>query len=328
MDPRRRALSAASLGLVAAAPLSRAFAQPAPYPSHSVTMIVPFTAGGTTDILARLMAQQLSMRWNQPVVVENRGGAGGNIGAQAVAVAAPDGYTLCVGTIGTHAINAGLYKKMPYDTQKDFVPISRIATVPNLLVVTPSLPVNSVKELIDYLRANPNKVSYASSGNGTSIHLSGELFKRMTNTEMQHVPYRGSAQAIADLLAGQVQVMFDNAPSSLPSVKAGTLRPLAVTTLQRSPALPNVPTLDESGVKGFEMGSWFGVFAPANTPAAVVKKIDDDMLAILALPEVRKKIEEQAAEPHPETPEEFKAFVAAENRKWGEFTRSLNITLD
>jgi tripartite-type tricarboxylate transporter receptor subunit TctC len=217
---------------------------PAPaadYPTKPIRLVVPFPPGGTTDILARAVAQKLAETWNQQVIVDNRPGAGGNIGADLVAKAAPDGYTLVMGTVGTHAINPNLYGKMPYDHVKDFAPVILVAGVPNVLVVNPSLPVHSVKELIDYAKANPGKLNFASSGNGTSIHLSGELFKTMAGVQMTHVPYKGSAPALADLMGGQVQLMFDNLPSSLGLIKGGKLRAIAVTSTTRAAALPDVP---------------------------------------------------------------------------------------
>src|SRR5438034_5972010 len=256
-----RALAAALL--VVAAPV--ALGQVA-YPTKPVRLVVPFPAGGTTDLLARAAAQKLSEAWGQQVIVDNRPGAAGNIGAELVAKAAPDGYTLLMGTVGTHAINASLYAKMPYDHVKDFAPVILVAGVPNVLVVNPSLPVHSVQELIAYAKANPGKLNFASSGSGTSIHLSGELFKVMTGVQMTHVPYKGSAPALQDLLGGQVQLMFDNLPPSLPQIKAGRLRALAVTSATRAPALPDVPTVAEAGLPGFEASSWFGVLAPAGTP--------------------------------------------------------------
>lgn len=298
------------------------------YPSRAITMVVPFPAGGTTDILGRFVGQGLSAAWGQPVVIENRGGAGGNIGAAAVAKAAPDGYTLLVGTVGTHAINASLYSKMPYDTVKDFIPVTLIASVPNMLVVTPSLPVNSVAELVAYAKANPGKLNMASSGNGTSIHLSGELFKVMTGVDMVHVPYKGSAPALNDLMAGQVQLMFDNMPSALPQVKGGTLKALAVTTATRSPAMPDLPTVAEAGVPGFEASSWFGVFAPAGTPKEIVDKLQAEIARILKTPEMTERLAQQGAVAVGNTSEEFAAYVQAELTKWAGVVKASGAKVD
>src|SRR5438552_13835540 len=262
-----RGLQRAALAALRTVCVSGASAQT--YPTRPIRLVVPFPAGGTTDILAREVGQRLSMTLGQPVVIDNRPGAAGNIGADLVAKSAPDGYTLLMGTVGTHAINASLYAKMPYDHVKDFAPIILVAGVPNVLVVNPSLPVNSVQELIAYAKANPGKLNFASSGPGTSIHLSGELFKVMAGVQMTHVPYKGSAPALQDLLGGQVQLMFDNLPPSLPHIKAGKLRALAVTSVARSPALPDVPTIAESGLPGFEASSWFGILVPAGTPSAI-----------------------------------------------------------
>src|SRR4030095_4088305 len=252
------------LGIVLALVASLACAQT--YPTKPIRLVVPFPPGGATDILARAVAQKLTETWGQSVVVDNRPGAGGNIGTELVAKAAPDGYTLEMGTVGTHAINASLYAKIPFDHVKDIAAVILVAGVPNVLVVNPSVPVNSVQELIAYTKANPGKLNFASSGAGTSIHLSGELFKVMAGVKMTHVPYKGSAPALQDLLGGQVQLMFDNLPPSLPQIKAGKLRALAVTSLARAPALPDVPTLSESGLPGFDASSWFGILAPAGTP--------------------------------------------------------------
>lgn len=298
------------------------------YPDKPIRMVVPFPAGGTTDILARAVAQKLSESLGQQMIVDNKPGAGGNIGAQEVARAAPDGYTLVMGTVGTHAINPSLYKKMPYDHVKDFAPVSLVASVPNLLVVHPSVPVNSVKELIAYVKANPGKLNFASSGNGTSIHLSGELFKTMTGVQMTHVPYKGSAPAVTDLLGGQVQLMFDNMPSALPHAKGGKLKPLAVTSAKRFPGTPDIPTIAEAGVPGYEASSWFGVLAPAGTPKEIVNKLSTEIAKALKTPEMTKRLEEQGAQAVGSTPEEFAAHIKAETAKWAKVVKESGATVD
>ena len=298
------------------------------YPTKPVTIIVPFAAGGTTDILARIIGQALTAELGQSVVVDNRAGAGGNIGGQAAAKAAPDGHTLFMGTVGTHAINASLYKKMPFDPVKDFAPLTRVANVPNLLVANPAQPYKSVKDLIAYAKANPGKVNFGSSGNGSSIHLSGELFKSLAKVDMQHVPYKGSAPAVTDLLGNQIGIMFDNMPSAIQHVRSGKLVPLAVTTAKRSPELPNVPTIAEGGVPGYEATSWFGMFAPAGTPAPVLAKLNAAIVKVLGQPDVKKKINEQGAEVYSETPEQFAAFIQAESVKWGKVVKESGASLD
>ena len=298
------------------------------YTTKPVTIIVPFAAGGTTDILARIIGQALTAELGQSVVVDNRAGAGGNIGGQAAAKAAPDGHTLFMGTVGTHAINASLYKKMPFDPVKDFAPLTRVANVPNLLVANPAQPYKSVKDLIAYAKANPGKVNFGSSGNGSSIHLSGELFKSLAKVDMQHVPYKGSAPAVTDLLGNQIGIMFDNMPSAIQHVRSGSLVPLAVTTAKRSPELPNVPTIAEAGVPGYEATAWFGLFAPAGTPAPVLAKLNAAIVKVLAQPDVKKKINEQGAEVYSETPEQFAAFIQAESVKWGKVVKESGASLD
>nr|WP_240636183.1 tripartite tricarboxylate transporter substrate binding protein [Caldimonas tepidiphila] len=301
----------------------------AAFPSKPITIIVPFSAGGTTDILARLIGQQLGPELGgQTVVIDNRAGAGGNIGAQAAARAAADGHTLFMGTVGTHAINASLYKKLPYDPVKDFAPLTRVAVVPNLLVTHPSVPFKTVPEMIAYARANPGKLTFGSPGNGSSPHISGELFKSLAKVDMQHIPYKGSAPAMSDLLGGQIDVMFDNMPSALPHVKSGKLRALAVTPARRSPELPSVPTLAEAGVPGYEATSWFGLYAPAGTPPQVLSRLHGALTKVLASPEVQKKIAEQGAEPVSETPEEFAAFMRRETEKWARVVRESGASID
>ena len=315
--------------VVAALVAPIAFAQgAASYPTKPVRLVVPFPAGGTTDILARAVAQQLSVGWGQQVIVDNRPGAGGNIGSELVAKAAPDGYTLLMGTVGTHAINPSLYAKMPYDHVKDFTPVVLVAGVPNVLVVNPSLPVHSVPELIAYAKANPGKLNFASSGNGTSIHLSGELFRTMTGVDMTHVPYKGSAPALTDLIGGQVQLMFDNLPSSLQFIRTGKLRALAVTSAARSTALPELPTLAEAGLPGFEASSWFGILAPAGTPKDIVAKINAAVGSWLASPEAKEKLLAQGAIAAGGSPDAFVKHIDAETAKWAKVVKASGAHID
>ena len=308
--------------------LVTALAHAQTYPTKPIRLVVPFPPGGATDILARDVAQKLTEAWGQSVIVDNRPGAGGNIGSELVAKSAPDGYTLEMGTVGTHAINASLYAKMPYDHVKDFTPVILVAGVPNVLVVNPAVPANSVAELVAYAKANPGKLNFASSGNGTSIHLSGELFKVMAGVQITHIPYKGSAQALQDLLAGQVQLMFDNLPPSLPQIKAGKLRALAVTSATRAPALPDVPTLAESGLPGFEASSWFGILAPAGTPAPIVAKLNAEIAKYLATPEAKEKLLKQGANPAGGTPEDFAKHIAAETAKWAKVVKDSGAKID
>ena len=291
------------------------------YPSKPINIVVPFSAGGTTDILARIVGQYLGEELGQPVIIDNRPGAGGNIGGMAAARAAADGYTLFMGTVGTHAINAALYSKMPFDPIKDFAPLSRVATVPNLLVANPAQPFKTVKELIAYAKANPGKVNFGSSGSGSSVHLSGELFKSMAKVDMVHVPYKGSAPAMTDLLGNQISVMFDNMPSAIQHVRSGKLRPIAVTTAKRSPELPDVPTIAEAGVPGYEATSWFGMWAPVKTPADVQQKIHAALVKVLKNPAVIKKIEDQGGDVVIDTQAQFDAYIKAEAAKWGKVVK-------
>jgi len=307
-------LAAAALSLVSSVALAQ-------YPNRPIRVVVPFPAGGTTDILARAASQKMSEAWGQPVIVDNRPGAGGDIGAELVAKSANDGYTLLMGTVGTHAINTALYAKMPYDHVKDFVPIVLVAGVPNVLVIHPSVPANSVQELIAYGKANPGKLNFASSGAGTSIHLAGELFKVSTGVQMQHVPYKGSAPALTDLMGGQVQLMFDNLPSALPHIRSGKLKALAVTSARRAPALPDVPTIAEAGVPGFEASSWFGLLAPAGTPRDVVVKVNAEVAKWLASPDAREKLTTAGANAAGGSPEDFVAHIAAETAKWAKVVK-------
>jgi tripartite-type tricarboxylate transporter receptor subunit TctC len=318
-----RLLSAAIwLGVVAAG----AHAQT--YPSKAIRMVVPFPPGGTTDILARTIGQRMTEDWGQPVVIDNRPGAGGNIGTDLAAKAAPDGYTLLMGTISTHAINASLYKKLPFDPVRDFSPVSRVGTLPNILVVHPSVPVKSVKELIELAKSKPGDLNFASSGVGTSLHLSGELFNSMAGVKLVHIPYKGSSPALADLLGGQVKIMFDNVPSALPHVKAGKLKPLAVTSAKRTAVLPDVPTVSESGLPGFEVTSWFAIFAPAKTPKDIVAKLNGEVVKILKAGDVKEKLAQLGVDAAPTTPEELAAFAKAETEKWAKVVKATGASAD
>ena len=298
------------------------------YPNRTIRLVVPFPAAGTTDILARAAAQKLTEAFGQSVVVDNRPGAAGNIGSDLVAKSAPDGYTLLMGTVGTHAINPSLYSKMPYDHVKDFVPVVLVAGVPNVLVVNPALPVNSVADLIKLAKDKPGQINFASSGSGTSIHLSGELFKTMAGVDITHVPYKGSSPALVDLIGGQVQIMFDNLPSALPQIKAGKLRAIAVTSLKRAPVLPDVPTISESGLPGFEASSWFGVLAPAGTPAPIVARINAEINKWLQSAEAREKLLSQGAEAAGGTPEQFAHHIRAESEKWAKVVKASGAKVD
>ena len=298
------------------------------YPNRSITMVVAFPAAGTTDILARLIGQKLTDKFKQTVVVENRPGAGGNIGTAFVAKAAPDGYTIMMGTIGTQSINPSLYKKMPYDAAKDFVPITRAAMVPNLLVVNKDAPYNTLAEMMAYGKANPGKLTYGSSGNGTTLHLSGELFNLMSGSKITHIPYKGSTPAVADLMGGQISMIFDNMPSVIQQVKSGRLKALAVTSAQRNPQLPDIPTIQAVGVTGYEVWSWFGLLAPAATPKPIVDKLNASIVEIIKQPDVQAKIIELGAVPVPETSAEFGAFIEAETLKWAKVIKEANIGMD
>jgi len=309
----------------------------AAWPAKPVRIVVPFAAGGTTDILARALAPELAKAFGQTVIIDTRPGAGGNLGADAVAKSAPDGYSLLMGTVGTHGINQSLYPKMPYDPIKDFAPITLVAGVPNVLVMNPAkaqaLGIHSVADLIRYAKANPGKLNMASSGNGTSIHLSGELFKALTGTYMVHFPYRGSGPALMDLMGGSMDLMFDNLPSSLPQIKAGKLKALAVTSAQRSAAMPDLPTIAEaappgSGLKNYEATSWFGLLAPAGTPPDVVNRLQQESAKALSAPVLKERLLAQGAIPSGMPPAEFAQFIGAETKKWAVVVKASGATVD
>jgi tripartite-type tricarboxylate transporter receptor subunit TctC len=318
-------LRAAAAATVLAAITGVASAQE--WPTKQVNLIVPFSAGGTTDLFGRLLAQHMHAKFGQPFIVENRAGAGGNLGAGAVAKAAPDGYTFLVGTVSTHAINPFLYSKLPYDTVKDFQPVSLIARLPNILVVHPSLPVNNVQELIAYLKANPDKLSYGSSGAGTSIHLAAELFKIKTGTTMTHVPFRSSGDIMNNLTGGHINLAFDNITLAWPQVKAGRLRALAVSSTERSAIAPDVPTVADT-IPGFDATSWHGVFAPAGTPKPIVDKMAAEMKRILELPEVKDKLFELGAVASPMAPADFTKFIEGERAKWQDVVKASGARID
>jgi tripartite-type tricarboxylate transporter receptor subunit TctC len=333
--PRRVALHLTALTIFSLVTSSAAAQSPSNWPTKAVRIVVPFTAGGTTDILARAVAPELSQAFGQQFVVDNRGGAAGNIGAEIVAHAPNDGYTLLMGTVGTHGINRALYSKLPYDPIKDFAPITLVAAVPNVMEMNAdrakALNIRNVADFVKYTKAHPGQFNMASSGSGTSIHLSGELFKTMTGTYMTHVPYRGSAQALADLTAGHADVMFDNLPSSMGLIKAGTLKPLAVTSATRSPALPDVPTIQEAGgpqLKGFEASSWFGLLAPAGTAPDIINRIQQAVAKSLSTPEIKEKLQAQGAIPSGNTPAEFAKLIASEHEKWAKVVKASGAKVD
>ena len=288
------------------------------FPNKPIRMVVTFPPGGAPDILARLFSDKAQL--GQPVVIDNKPGAGGNIGADFVAKAPADGYTLVMGTVGTHSINGALYSKMPYDMVRDFAPVAHVASAPNLLVVTNDLPVKNVAELISYMKANPNKLSFGSPGIGSSVHVSGELFKSMTGTSMTHVPYKGRQFAIPDLVGGQIQLMFDNMPSALPMAKEGKIRALAQTTATRSSAAPDVPTVAET-VPGFEATTWFAVFAPHGTPRDIVLRVNAEMQRVFKLPDVVEKLKTLGLEPWISSPEELARYQASEMTKWAKVVK-------
>ncbi len=303
------------------------------WPNKPVRIVVPFAPGGTTDILARVLAPELSKALGQSFVVENRAGAGGNIGAELVAKSPGDGYTLLMGTVGTHGINKALYDKLPYDPQKDFAPITLVAGVPNVMVMgtkrAQALGITSVADFVRYAKANPGRLNMASSGNGTSIHLAGELFKSRNGIFMTHIPYRGSGPALADLLAGSVDVMFDNLPSAMPHIQAGSLKAFAVTSAVRSTALPDVPTVAEAGqLPGFEASSWFGLLAPAGTPPEVVNRLQQETTKALNLPAVKERLLTQGAIPGGNTPAEFARLIDAETTKWAAVVKASGARVD
>jgi tripartite-type tricarboxylate transporter receptor subunit TctC len=317
----------ATAGLPLAARLARAQDEAADYPSKPVTVIVPFAAGGNTDAFARLVGQELDTAFGQRFVVENKAGAGGNLGVGQLARAEPDGYTLGMGTVSTHAINPTLYKKLPFDPDTAFAPISLFVTLPNVLAVNPSIPANSVPELIELLKAEPDTHTFASSGVGTSTHLAGELFMAKTGTQMNHVPYKSSGQVMLDVVAGHVDMAFDNIPTVAQQAQAGKVRALAVTSLGRAPLMPDLPPLADF-LPGFEATSWHGLFAPAGTPPAIVTKLSGEIQRIIHAPEMSEKLQGMGAKPIGSTPEEFARFIEAERQKWAQVIKDANISAE
>jgi len=303
-----------------------ATATAADFPAKPIRIIVAYTPAGTTDILARAIGHKMTERWGQPVIVENRPGANGNIGTEIAARATPDGYTLLMATAATHGINNTLYRKLSWDAVRDFAPISLVAIVPNLLVVNNALPVKNVKELIAYAKANPGKLNFGSPGNGATAHLSMELLQSMTGTKMMHIPYKGSAGVLADVMAGQISLSMDNMPVYLPQAKAGKIRALAVSSDQRSPAAPELPTVAET-VTGFSAASWFGLAAPRGTPKAIVDRLSAETARILKLPDVNERLSGLGAQPVGGTPAEFAAFIQSETVKWAKVIKDANVEL-
>jgi len=323
--PSRRALlllAALSVALPAAG------ARAETYPARAVKLVVPYPAGGTTDIIARLIAAQLSETLGQPFVVDNRAGASGAIGSAAVAKSAPDGYTLLMGTANTHGINSALQKSLPYDALKDFAPVTVVASTPNVIVVNPAVPARTLAELIALAKAEPGKLNYGSTSSGGSPHMSAELLKMMTGISITHVPYKGAAPMLTDLVGGHIPIGFDNLPSAMPFIESGKLRALAVTTAKRWPGAPNIPTVAESGVPGYEVSGWFGILAPAGTPPAIVDRLQKAVADAVAKPEVRKQLETVGAEPVANTSQAFAQQIAADVARWKTVADTTGVKLD
>jgi tripartite-type tricarboxylate transporter receptor subunit TctC len=326
-DPVRRALAGCGIALgmaFAALPAGAA----SDYPSRPIHLIVPFPPGGGADILARTVTPRLEKSLGQPIVVENRPGAGGNVGAEYVARAAPDGYTLLYGTNGTHGINASLYRNLRFDPIKDFIPVSRMTTIAAMLIVNPNFPPTTVEELIRYAKANPGKVNFASAGNGTTSHLAGELFKTMAGIDIVHVPYRGGALAVTDLMGGQVQMMIDVMPNALPLARDGRARGIAVSTATRYPGAPEYPTIAESGLPGFEASAWDGIFVPAGTPAPIVARLNAVIREAVEDPQIAEALKARGAQPMPNSPEAFARHIAESSEKWARAVRASGAKID
>jgi len=299
-----------------------------PYPAKPIRIIVPFPAGGTADIMARVVGQKMTETWGQQVLIDNRSGAGGNIAADLAAKSAPDGYTLFLCTVGTHAVHQTLYEKLPFDPIKDFSAVAYIAGVPNVVVVHPSIPVKSVKELIAFIKARPGRINFGSSGTGSSVHMSGEMLKVMAGLDMTHIPYKGNPQAVTDLMAGQIELMITNMPSVIPYIQSGRLRALAVTTKARSPALPDLPTMEEAGLAGYESSAWFGLVSPAAVPRDIVGKLNAEVMRIVGIEDVKRNLASQGAYPLAMTPGEFGAFMKAETAKWAKIVKASGARAD
>jgi tripartite-type tricarboxylate transporter receptor subunit TctC len=307
---------------------AQASKQSAHWPKQAIRIIVTFTPGGAPDILARILADSWQQSLGVPVLVENRPGFGGNIGADLVARSDPDGYTLLIGTVGIHAINAALYEKMTFDPIKDFTPISFLASTPNVLIVNKQLGVNNLHELIELAKAKPNQLTFGSSGVGTSLHMSGELFKEMTGVQIRHIPYKGRAQSLPDLISGRISMLFDNLSSSLPLIKAGEVQALGVTTLKRSPAAPEIPTLAEQGLPGFEAVSWFSLMAPANLPPAIQKRLNQLTKSTLNHPDIKNRLLANGLDPAPSSPKELSKLIISESNKWGRVVQKAGVKLE
>jgi tripartite-type tricarboxylate transporter receptor subunit TctC len=305
---------------------STALAQGA-YPNKPIRLIVPFAPGGSNDIMARIIGQKIGENVGQTVIIDNRGGASGIIGTDIAAKAAPDGYTLLMMSL-TLAVNPSLFKKLPYDTDKDLLPVSLVASAPLILVVHPSLPVKTLKDFIAHAKANPGKLNFGSGGPGTTPHLAGEMLKSMAGLQMTHVPYKGGGPALADLMGGQLQLMLENIPSTLPHVKSGKLRVLALSGLKRSPLVPEVPTLDEAGLRGYEIVGWNGLFLPASTPNAIVARLHTETVKALALPDIKDRLSGMGAEGVGNTPAQFGAFVKTEIKKWAQVVRDAGLRVE
>jgi len=298
------------------------------WPTKPIKLVAPSTPGDAPDVIARMVAEKLSIALGQQVVVDNKPGAGGVVGSDAVAKSAPDGYTLIMGNAGSHGINAAVYSKLPYDIQRDFAPVSQVAIAPNVMVINPNVPAQSVAEFIAYAKSQPGKLSYASGGNGSSAHMSMELFKSMAGLDIQHIPYKGSSPALTDVVAGQVVVFIGNMPPTVPLVKAGKLRALGVTTKSRSALMPELPTISEAALPGYETVAWFGVLAPAGTPPDVVNRLSQEIAKIAKSPEMREKLLAMGAEPVGSTPDEFKAVIDRDIAKWKPLAQKVGIKVD